>query len=940
MEAFGAAYKRADTTINVADSAIPDSLKELRPIKSYKYGESHHIVQSGESPQAVHARLRAKITGWRVPQNGKLIYIAGQDQAATQTLTDEDFIEAVRLSPAAGIEDRFTRLTITLPQSERNNYEPETLVYDAGQAAVTKAGKVRNLDIQLDCCTNILDAGHKAAILYRQAQRSFRFEAVIRPQPAMAHMKWKPGDAITVTSSELGLEARKCIVESNFWGGDFLGYLTLRLDTDGIYDNTLTLPKPRDRSLQFGRKQAPAITGLTGGGFAVKQDDGTVINHLTARWDANASLFAECEYKETSLYGESANTSRGIQYTKRNAVPFTIGAVGSGADVESANTSLAGIWLNYQNADVQSNSDVSLQLTRVSDGGNVIPILGTEEDTMFDAVFRHFGITASGETQFALSRATSATAWSEATITFSADQIRDWKIMLHDSGGNFYRIDLPTSTEDATEPFSWDDGTGLRTFLQAAHDNNRTVDVLIVDTSKEGIDLASLSRDDLWQPMAVAQNHAEANGVRQGFLYDIRARNVTASAGSGSYASITHRLTGDLTPPGKPRHPIRVFPLQESFRAQWVNALDKDIAYTEIGVIFGNVPGGMIQVIGSSPGENYDSGVGFRGQQGIVFRHVDRRGNKGAWTDPVAVTPEELGTVTNILTGTTAPAWDLGNPGDLYIRSDLQLYRKTKAGSASDNGWTYQFSISRLGSAGWQIMQSDLDSTQTPVLGSSGLPNTLSEGTAVVALNGNWWEYTGGTTFVYRGNLRGPQGTKGIQGEKGDIGQGLPGPTGPPGDIGIKGEPGRQGVSGPPGPPGDPGIKGEPGRQGPPGPEGPAGEQGIRGEPGRQGSPGGSGPPGIQGIQGQRGLPGVQGVQGLAGPRGGPGDPGPKGSLGPVGSVGQKGSAGDSQFVYYTNAPSDTDPATLVPLTRLSDGRWTTSSGYYWYGDATQVPVS
>ena len=162
--------------------------------------------------------------------------------------------------------------------------------------------------------------------------------------------------------------------------------------------------------------------------------------------------------------------------------------------------------------------------------------------------------------------------------------------------------------------------------------------------------------------------------------------------------------------------------------------------------------------------------------------------------------------------------------------------------------------------------------------------------------------------------------------------QGTPGGKGPVGDVGLKGQPGTQGPPGAGGPVGDVGLKGEPGTQGPPGAEGPDGDVGLKGQPGTQGPPGGEGP--VGGLGG-KGEPGTQGNPGGKGGDGGIGDPGVKGL---PGAAGNPGAAGEQVFVYYTNAPSSTAADGLTPITLLADGRWTTSSGYFWYADATQVP--
>ncbi len=182
----------------------------------------------------------------------------------------------------------------------------------------------------------------------------------------------------------------------------------------------------------------------------------------------------------------------------------------------------------------------------------------------------------------------------------------------------------------------------------------------------------------------------------------------------------------------------------------------------------------------------------------------------------------------------------------------------------------------------------------------------------------------------------GPPGPIGEPGSKGGLGpEGREGPSGPMGEPGVKGDLGPEGRDGPSGPIGEPGAKGDPGPEGRDGPSGPTGEPGLKGSPGPEGREGPAGPMGEPGLKGSPGPEGREGPRGAAGPLG---SIGPKGVTGLQGPAGIPGPAGDQVFLYYTNAPADTDPAQLVPVTKLDNGNWTTASGYYWYADATQVP--
>ncbi len=173
--------------------------------------------------------------------------------------------------------------------------------------------------------------------------------------------------------------------------------------------------------------------------------------------------------------------------------------------------------------------------------------------------------------------------------------------------------------------------------------------------------------------------------------------------------------------------------------------------------------------------------------------------------------------------------------------------------------------------------------------------------------------------------------------------KGQPGPKGLPGDPGDKGVKGPKGDNGPCGPQGDTGEQGNPGPKGDLGNRGPQGDTGEQGDPGPKGDVGARGVQGAVGAAGATGAKGDPGDRGTQGAPGGAGNPGPKGDAGgrgPQGPAGVPGAKGEQLLLYYTNAPADTPPAKLAPRERLANGNWNTWSGYFWYADATQVPVA
>ncbi len=279
------------------------------------------------------------------------------------------------------------------------------------------------------------------------------------------------------------------------------------------------------------------------------------------------------------------------------------------------------------------------------------------------------------------------------------------------------------------------------------------------------------------------------------------------------------------------------------------------------------------------------------------------------------------------------------NIGDTAIAEDGQWGQKTDATT-----WTRYGDLTGPQGAG-VIAAGEVAEGASPSPGLTAPGKPAQDGDIAIANDGRWWKRAGGS-WVEQGDLTGPQGDQGdpgLQGETGPAGQpGSPGREGPQGPDGLPGDPGPKGPPGPPGVEGPRGEPGDPGPKGPPGPEGREGQRGEKGDPGLQGPPGPEGREGSPGAVGPAGDPGAKGQPGQQGTPGGIGDPGPMGLPGPAGlqgPAGQPGADGKQVFVYYTNAPANTDPAQLAPLQRLSNGDWTTASGYYWYADATRIPA-
>lgn len=422
-----------------------------------------------------------------------------------------------------------------------------------------------------------------------------------------------------------------------------------------------------------------------------------------------------------------------------------------------------------------------------------------------------------------------------------------------------------------------------------------------------------------WESGSTNGNRYRVGSVVKGSTYEIRARHVNPYGVAGDWSNvIENTIDGDLMPPGPPTE-FALTAVLSGYRATWEIPTVSDFSsccvyqgstnVLDDATLVANVAADYFQQIGLSASEVF-----------VWVRAKDRSGNLGKAAGPLSVTPAVVEEGAVFIGGADEPAADVGTDGQFYVQEDGRVWLKT-AGAWIYTGLDFTDPGERLytfaASAGGSP---PADLSPPPTDGDIAFNTTAAE----------VWERSSGS-------WAGPKDLNGPPGPEGGVG--------PPGEPGIPGQPGDPGPKGPPGPPGvegDRGEKGDPGPKGPPGPEGREGQRGEQGDPGLQGPPGPEGREGSPGAVGPAGDPGAKGQPGQQGTPGGAGDPGPMGLPGPAGlqgPAGQPGADGKQVFVYYTNAPANTDPAQLAPLQRLSNGDWTTASGYYWYADATRIPA-
>ena len=277
----------------------------LGTYKTFKKYTANHIIEEGESKDAVHARLLASCAGYRFEFGGKVFYRAGKERSSVLTLGEDEIEDIVEVKPWPALSERYNQITAEISQNRALGYKSSSYVFK-DDAAFMRDSELRNIDVNLECVDHPLSAGYLLAVLTRQQRQSFTFSAVIPPLENMDQLKkLLPGNKVTITKSELGFTNRECIVQSVNVRNDFRVVVVLKLNIAGIYANTLILPPIRPRGLAFNPSAIPeAPTNLTTDEIAHINKDGTVVVRLDAIWDRTDAITTEVQARIKTPQGE------------------------------------------------------------------------------------------------------------------------------------------------------------------------------------------------------------------------------------------------------------------------------------------------------------------------------------------------------------------------------------------------------------------------------------------------------------------------------------------------------------------------------------------------------------------------------------------------------------------------------------------------------------
>ena len=183
----------------------------MSAFKAYQY---HGTVESGEEAREVLDRLSFSMNGGVFQSStGLMTMRAGKYRDAAITLEESDWLSVDQCTPWPSLATRSNSITALIEQSERNQYENDTVVRKDA-AAIARDGRERPIEINFENQKNPLQVGWLLNVMTLEDRESFWITGTVKPQPGMSQMELLPGDVIFQTAlAEYGVTNRRFVVK-------------------------------------------------------------------------------------------------------------------------------------------------------------------------------------------------------------------------------------------------------------------------------------------------------------------------------------------------------------------------------------------------------------------------------------------------------------------------------------------------------------------------------------------------------------------------------------------------------------------------------------------------------------------------------------------------------------------------------------------------------
>ena len=271
--------------------------------------------RSNEDPDDIEAQMDLAWAGSVVEDGGVHFFEPGADKTSKYTIGEDDLLttDSLVTSPHPTVNERDNAVQARVDQSGDHGLRPLDLPVYEDAAAITRDGAKRVAAVSFRFVRDPIRATWLQRVNLARQRESDTKSITVAPSTDgvdYARMAMRPVERATLTLPEHGVTAKRYEIVRVTVNDDLSLGLELTEDQDGTYGVTLgsdgvyrvplglpPLPEPR---FEFAESVDIApMTGLTAAGFATRQQDGRIVNHLTATWNRALALTAECEYRDS-----------------------------------------------------------------------------------------------------------------------------------------------------------------------------------------------------------------------------------------------------------------------------------------------------------------------------------------------------------------------------------------------------------------------------------------------------------------------------------------------------------------------------------------------------------------------------------------------------------------------------------------------------------------
>ena len=280
-DAYDICNQTVQVTLPTAYQDYPDTAKRYAV---------NGVISAGDNIDQINAEMDYAWAGNIVEADGLILFRPGATRPVAAELTDSDLLEdgaPVKFSPAPSIQQRVNAVTNALNQSSQHDWTelelPEHVDDDA--LARDKSKLAQSLGTRSFVVDPVTD-GRLKALYLRRARASGIHEWHIGTGEDFANLELLPADIVTLTNSELGLDATRCVILSSRLNVDWTASLIMKELPENTYTDELVLPPlmPRKLTLPAPTEPPPAPTNLTAEIIVEIIQDGVIRTRMHVSW--------------------------------------------------------------------------------------------------------------------------------------------------------------------------------------------------------------------------------------------------------------------------------------------------------------------------------------------------------------------------------------------------------------------------------------------------------------------------------------------------------------------------------------------------------------------------------------------------------------------------------------------------------------------------------